>query len=244
MANLQRAAKRQPGGGFNRLGTTPGNGFEARLARCRRVDARDRADQALRVGVLRIGEQRLDRRFLDHLAGIHHDDALRRLGDHAHRMGDQHDRHAEARFHVLQQFEDLRLDRHVERGGRLVGDQQLRAARERHRDHDALAHAAGELMRIVVHALVRIGDLHQAQHLDGLVERRALRKPLVPAQHLGDLLADGVDRIERGHRLLEHHRDVLGADAVHLAGAERRKIAALIEDLPGDDFPGRHCDRA
>ena len=33
------------------------------------------------------------------------------------------------------QRQDLRLDRHVERGGRLVGDQQRRLARQRHRDH-------------------------------------------------------------------------------------------------------------
>ena len=29
-----------------------------------------------------------------------------------------------ARLHLAQQIEDLRLDRHVERGGRLVGDDQ------------------------------------------------------------------------------------------------------------------------
>ena len=44
--------------------------------------------------------------------------------------------------------EDLRLDGDVERGGRLVGDQHLRIAGQRHGDHGALAHAAGQLMRI------------------------------------------------------------------------------------------------
>ena len=47
-----------------------------------------------------------------------------------------------------QQIEYLRLDRDVERGGRLVGDQQLGIARERDRDHHALLHAAGQLERI------------------------------------------------------------------------------------------------
>ena len=36
--------------------------------------------------------------------------------------------HAEPRLHLPQQVEDLRLDGDVERGGRLVGDQQLRVA--------------------------------------------------------------------------------------------------------------------
>ena len=47
------------------------------------------------------------------------------------------------------QREDLRLDRDVERRRRLVGDQQQRIAGQRHGDHHALAHAAGQLVRIV-----------------------------------------------------------------------------------------------
>jgi hypothetical protein len=47
-----------------------------------------------------------------------------------------------------QQVEDLGLDGSVQCGGRLVRDDQLRAQRERHRDHRALPHAAGELVRV------------------------------------------------------------------------------------------------
>ncbi len=112
-------------------------------------------------------EQAVDVGLLDDLAGIHHHDALRGLGHHAHCMGDQHDRHAEAFLHVLQQVEDLRLDGDVECCGRLVGDDELGLAGQRHRDHDALAHAAGELMRIVIDTPCGIRNLHQLQHLDG-----------------------------------------------------------------------------
>ena len=45
-------------------------------------------------------------------------------------------------------LQDLRLDRDVERRRRLVGDQQRRAADQRHGDHRALAQAAGKLERI------------------------------------------------------------------------------------------------
>jgi hypothetical protein len=45
--------------------------------------------------------------------------------------------------------QDLRLDGHVERGGRLVGDQQRRVAGQRHGDHHALAHAARQLVRVL-----------------------------------------------------------------------------------------------
>ena len=53
----------------------------------------------------------------------------------------------------VDQLDDLGLDRDVERGRRLVGDQHVRVARERHRDHRALAHPARELVRVVVDAL-------------------------------------------------------------------------------------------
>ncbi len=59
---------------------------------------------------------------------------------------------------VGEQVEDLRLDGDVERGGRLVGDQQARAVGDRHRDHHALAHAARELVRKGARAPLRIGD--------------------------------------------------------------------------------------
>ena len=67
-------------------------------------------------------------------------------------------RHAGVGAQALQQLQDLQADRDVERGGRLVGDQELRVARERHRDHRALALAAGELVRIAVRAALGLVD--------------------------------------------------------------------------------------
>ena len=48
----------------------------------------------------------------------------------------------------LEQLQDLRLHHHVERGGGLVGQQHLGVAGQGHRDRRALAHAAGELVRV------------------------------------------------------------------------------------------------
>ena len=55
--------------------------------------------------------------------------------------------HAVLGLQPHQQVEDLLLDRHVERGGRLVGDQQLRVAGDGDGDHHALALAARHLVR-------------------------------------------------------------------------------------------------
>ena len=85
--------------------------------------------------------------LLDDLAGVHDRDAVAHLGDDAQVVGDEDDRRPGLVAQVAHQVEDLGLDRHVERGRRLVGDEQLRLAGERHRDHDALRHAARHLVR-------------------------------------------------------------------------------------------------
>ena len=63
----------------------------------------------------------------------------------------------------LDQVEDLRLHRDVEGRGRLVGEQQRRAAGQGDGDHHALAHAARQLVRVLVEAAAGLGDAHVAQ---------------------------------------------------------------------------------
>ena len=65
-----------------------------------------------------------------------------------------------------EQVEDLRLHRDVERGGRLVGDQQLGLAGERDGDRHPLAHAAGKLVRILAQPLLGRRDADLGQQLD------------------------------------------------------------------------------
>ena len=80
-------------------------------------------------------------------------------------MGDEDQRQAEVALELAQQVEHLRLDRDVERRHRLVGDDQLRLERDRARDADALALAAGELVRVAVVVLgVEADRVHQLLH--------------------------------------------------------------------------------
>ena len=82
---------------------------------------------------------------------------------------------AEVALQVLEQVEDLRLHGDVERGHRLVADDQLRVDRERAGDADPLALAARELVRKAVVVLgVEADDLEQL--LDAaLASRRRCR---------------------------------------------------------------------
>ena len=180
------------------------------------ADPRRRAHQLLGIGVLGPGENIGRQRGFDHPALLHHHHAVAIGRGQAEIVGDQDGRHAPA----LGQFDDqvhhglLRGD--VEAGGRLVGDQKLRIAGQRQRDHHALAHAARQFERIGMIALAGTGDLDLLQRLDRLLAAVARGRLHVLAQHVLDLVADLADRIERCARILEDHRDFAAAQVAHL----------------------------
>ena len=94
-------------------------------------------------------------------------DAVRDFGDDAEIVGDQDHGRARLRLAPRQQRQHLRLHGDVERRRGLVGDDELGAAGHRHGDDRALAHAAGELVRVLERAADRVGDVDLAQQLDG-----------------------------------------------------------------------------
>ena len=122
------------------------------------------------------------------------------------------------------------MDRHVERGGRLVGDQEIGLVGERHGDHDALALPAGELMWKSAEAILRLRQAHQAQELDDACARRGPAHSLVEIKRLGDLLLDAVERVERGHGLLEDHGDAIAPDRLERSRRRMHEILALEQD--------------
>ena len=127
----------------------------------------------------RRAEHGVDRALLDDAARIHHGDAVGEAGDHREIVRDPDQRGAGVGGERLHLGEDLRLDGDVERGGRLVGDQQRGPVQQRDRDRDALAHAAGELVRIGVEPLVRRRDADAASASRA---RGRARPPATPAR--------------------------------------------------------------
>ena len=106
------------------------------------IELRNRGEQRLGVGVADVLEQLHRVGRLDLSPGVHDHHAVGSAGDHPHVVRDQDDPHAELALEPVEQLQDLGLDRHVERGGGLVGDQQLRVAGEGHGDHHPLAQSA------------------------------------------------------------------------------------------------------
>ncbi len=169
----QRVWNRQPGGGLTGLGTSPlrmtrlrfrsatGSGHRApptAAPACTGGPARRRAD--------------VRRPDLDDLAEVHDRHPVADVLDHRQVVGDEQVGQPEPRPQVGQQVEDLGLDRHVERGDRLVADDELGLDRERAGDADALALAAGELVRIALD-VVRVEPDQPEQVGDPLGLRRA-----------------------------------------------------------------------
>ena len=66
-------------------------------------------------------------------------------------VGDEQVGQVELGLQVLHQVDDLGPDRHVEGRDRLVGDDEVGLDRQGAGDADALALAAGELVRVAVH---------------------------------------------------------------------------------------------
>ena len=159
-------------------------------------------------------------------AAIHHDHPVRDSSEQREIV--RHPDHGQSRIalQLLDQIDDFRLNGHVEGGGRLVGDEYARLAGEGHGDAHALPHAARELVRILAHALRRIGNSHLGQKLRGALLRVSGRQGEMQTQHFGDLAADGEHRIQRRQGILKHEGDFPAADASHLQPRLAEKIAA------------------
>ncbi len=85
---------------------------------------------------------------------------------HREVVRDEQERQLVLLLQFLQQVDDLRLDRDVERGDRLVAHDEGRLHRQRARDAHALALAAGEFVRVALrHVLEQPHLRQQLRHL-------------------------------------------------------------------------------
>ena len=105
-------------------------------------------------------------------------------------------------------------------------------------DH-ALAHAAGELVRIVANADFRRGDANLAEHVHNLVTQSVAFHVAVNFQRLANLVVDVEHRVERGHRVLQHHSDAVPANLLHLFLIDLENILAAEMHLSAHDVSRR-----
>ena len=182
----------------------------------------------MRVRVPGFGEQRALVGELHDLAEVHHRHSGRDVLHHREVVRDEQVREPEASLQVLQQVDDLRLDRDIERRYRLVADDEPRLHRDRARDADALALPAGEFVRVAPRVLRRKAD--QTQEFRHPLAFPALGQTM-QCKGFGEHVADGHSRVERAVRVLENHLH-LTAQRAHLALREAEQVAPVEPDLP------------
>ena len=167
--------------------------------------------QRARVPVAGLGEQGPRGGRLHDAPRVHDGHAVGVPGDDAQVVGDEDDAHLVLVAQLVDEVEDLHLRRHVQGRGRLVGDEDARLAHQRHGDHDALAHAARQLVRVGVDDRLGAGHPHALEDLDGAGQRLLLRHLLVHAQRLAHLQPDLHGWVQAGERVLEDHADLRAA---------------------------------
>ena len=165
---------------------------------------------------------------------------MRHGANHRQIVADEHVAHAVAALQVGEQHQHLLLHRDVQRRGGLVEHQHFGAQHHGAGDRDALALAAGELVRVALEHVVdaaRLAEAHFVEH--GEDESVALRRRelgTVQCQALADDLPHRHARAERGEGVLEHHlhalahrsqrrpTGVVGALAVELDLSGRQRL--------------------
>ena len=131
-------------------------------------------------------------------------------------MRDQHHCGTTVFANGFQQRDDLRLNRHVQCGGGLVGHDQLRLGGQRQGNHHPLAHTARKLVWKVVNALLGRRDAGVFQQVDGALARFSLAHRQVGGDGFNELAAHRVQRVQRGERVLKNGANLAPAHLAHL----------------------------
>jgi hypothetical protein len=159
------------------------------------------------------------------------------MADQGHVVGDEDDREAERLLQFLDLHHQRPLRHHVERGRGLVHDHQIGGEQHRHRDHRALPHPAGQLVRVAsqVHGV----DADHPQHLGGPGGDLLGRVLAVRPHRVLELGPDGLDRVQRVHRALHDDRHGLPADRGELPVGQSHQVRALERDGARGHVSGR-----
>ena len=161
-------------------------------------------------------------------------------------VGDQQDRHAQAPLLAPQQLQDAGLHGHVEGGGRLVGDEQVRLVGQGHGDHHALPLPSRQLVGPGRQHALRLGQAHLVEQLQhpaaGLAAvqapgaRAGSRRPAAPPCAAGSARSSAPERSWRRGRRGPRAAGRRGLPAIpRRAGGSSR---------PGDGPSGRAAARA
>ena len=138
----------------------------------------------------------------------------------------------------MHQLQNLGLNGHVQSGGRLVGNQDVRLAGQGHGDHDPLTHTAGELVGVLLHPFFRLVDVDQPQHFHGPLPGLLFVAARVQQNRFHQLVADGVGGVQGGHGILKNNGDPVAPNLLHAVLADTHQLLPVELYGAGDNFAG------
>jgi hypothetical protein len=152
--------------------------------------------------MLRSVENLTDRAALDNLSLVHDRDLIGKVLDHGEIVGDKQIARAGLALKILEQRQDLSLDRDIERRNGFVTDHQVWLQSESTRNRDPLFLTAAQFSREAVDHLGFQPDL--LQHALGSLSHFAARTDFVDAQWFTDARADPQARVQGSRRVLKN----------------------------------------
>jgi hypothetical protein len=242
-AQVEMAARRRR----QRRGQFAFDGLERRDLVGIEAQGRHAVEQGACVGMTRASKDVFGGADFDQTAQIHDRDAV---GDVPHKpqiVADEQHRKAKLALQFQKQIDDLRLDRHVERGDGLVADQNVGAHRKSARDRHALALSAGKLVRIALGG--RRIEPHRREPFGRVVGRILARDQAVGDRPFGDNVAHAHARIEGRKRILENHLHARRylyrrASGAHDRSPRQQRLARTRRLDTGYDAPERRLAAA
>ena len=154
--------------------------------------------------MLRVVEDVVGLAELHKVALVHHGHTIRQVAHHRQIVCDEQVGQAKLALERIQQVDHAGLDGHVEGRYRLVEHDHRRVRGQRTRQADALTLTTREVAREAVQLLLiqthRAHELGDTGILVALVAQRI--------QRLLDDLLDRHTRVQRAHRILEHHLNI------------------------------------
>ena len=199
------------------------------------ADPRDGGDQASRVGIARMIQDLGGRSQLHELARVEHADAIGELGHRGEVVRDEHDGRSDLAVQRPHELQDVRLHDDVEGRGRLIHQEHVRLAAERHGDHDPLLHPPAELVGKGGGDARRVVELDQPEQLVGALAGPLAVHAEMPGQDFGDLRAHRHGRVQGGGRILVDHGDAAAADPVEGGPISAQQIHAGMDNAAGFD---------
>src|SRR5512136_241542 len=121
-------------------------------------ESRHRIHKGLSVRMRRGLENGLCKARFNDLACVHDRHAITKHGHDAEIVGDHHDGGSEFLTNLVNEREDLKLNRGIKGRGRLIRNEQSGLGQQRHGNHDPLDHAAAKLMGVSFYQVLWFRD--------------------------------------------------------------------------------------